>query len=252
MEPASLQPLYLLTGAVLLLLVVGGAGAFVYLRRSRRLLDHRLQVLQQQVAETRALLALQEPNFSQPLPWTAWTISAECLMAIVESFAKRQITTVVECGAGISTLYLARLLRDTGGKLYTLEHDAAWAESIGAALEREGLAEQVEILVRPLRRQQFLGREAVWYSLGAPEALGFGPVDLLLVDAPPSSAGPLARLGAVPLLWEALAPEAEIFLDDATRPEEQEILELWCRELPLTWKQQGGLRPYARLLRREA
>jgi len=235
--------------AVSIVVLLCSAAVIAYQRRCKQQITAYLRRIELRMVESRALTALHEPHFSQPLPWTGWSLSAECLMGIVEAFSKRKIRTVVECGAGISTLYLARLLKEREGRLITLEDSAAWAETIQNHLRREGREDRVEILVRPLVKSEVLGHETRWYDLPSAADLGVDQVDLVLVDGPPSTSGPLARLAAAPRLWDVLAEDAEIFLDDANRPEEKEIQEIWCRELPLTPQLMGGHRPYLRFFR---
>ncbi|MCB1036035.1 MAG: class I SAM-dependent methyltransferase, partial [Acidobacteria bacterium] len=152
-----------------------------YGRHSRRQLEARLKRLDSQLGELSAKVALQEPSFSLPLPWTSWTLSASCLLRIRESFAKRTIRTVVECGAGISTLHLARFLAPGGGRLVSLEDDEVWAAAVRRMVEKEGLAEIVTVLHRPLVEHRVLGHSVRWYDVRSPRDLGLDTIDLILV-----------------------------------------------------------------------
>ena len=55
---------------------------------------------------------------------------------------------------------------------------------------------------------------------------------MLLVDGPVGALGPQARYPALPLLRERLLPGAVVLLDDADRPEEQEVLARWQADWP--------------------
>lgn len=246
MSVASL--LVLCTVAAVGSIAAGTAAVLVYSRRSKRLLEDRLRRLEGKIGELSALVSLQEPVFRRPLPWTSWTLSATCLLRIRESFAKRHIQAVVECGAGISTLHLGRFLAAEGGRLVSLEDDEVWAAAIRRLVEEEGLAQVVTVLHRPLVTHRILGREVRWYDVRSPADLDLDAIDLVLVDGPPGASGPMARLAALPVLAPALGAGAEIFLDDARRPEEQEILRLWQGMRPATVEVSRGARPYARLV----
>ncbi len=56
-----------------------------------------------------------------------------------------------------------------------------------------------------------------------------------MVDGPPAYAAGhgLARYPALPVLYDWLAPDATLVLDDAERPGEQEVLRRWERETGL-------------------
>jgi hypothetical protein len=70
------------------------------------------------------------------------------------------------------------------------------------------------------------GRPRTWYDLKGLSALD--PIDLLVVDGPPFFVGALARYPALPLLWDRLAQDVTILLDDADRPDEREVVRRWC------------------------
>jgi predicted O-methyltransferase YrrM len=82
-------------------------------------------------------------------------------------------TTVLEVGTlgGYSTIQLARGLRD-GGRVTTLELDPHHAEVARANFEYAGLSDRIEVMVGPALD-----------SLASLESSGFGPVDLVFIDA---------------------------------------------------------------------
>lgn len=175
------------------------------------------------------------------IPWNAIAMRPAGVVAILNEIVVNARSRVVECGAGISTLYIARLLRDHGGHLHSVEHDEHWAAFIAAQLHREGLGEHATIIHAPLEQTPFAWgtAEASWYGARALEQVTAGePIDLLVVDGPPGfSAGhEHARYPAVPALREALANDYAIILDDINRRGEQEIVERWQRELGITFE----------------
>ena len=60
-------------------------------------------------------------------------------------------------------------------------------------------------------------------------------IDLLVVDGPPGSTCRLARYPALPVFAEMMNKNACVFLDDANRKEEMEIVRRWRDENP-NWK----------------
>jgi len=82
-------------------------------------------------------------------------------------------STILEVGTlgGYSTIHLARGLR-AGGRVTTLELDPHHAEVATANLAYAGLADRVDVLVGPALER-----------LAKLEADGYGPVDLVFIDA---------------------------------------------------------------------
>jgi hypothetical protein len=68
-----------------------------------------------------------------------------------------------------------------------------------------------------------------WYSLATLPDL---EIDLLVVDGPPGALRPLARYPAGPRLLPRLASGALVFVDDAIRVDETEMVRRWMSEFP--------------------
>jgi hypothetical protein len=159
------------------------------------------------------------------LPWTSGSMRPAALVEICNEIVHGERTAIVECGAGVSTLLLARLLRERGaGTLTSLEHDAHWAALIGAQLQRENLSEIARVVHAPL------GAESAWYDVG--EATD--PVDLLIVDGPPAyDPGHEARRAPALAHFDAqLVPGSVVVLDDLDRPGEQAVVTGWEASSP--------------------
>ena len=187
------------------------------------------------------MLALQAlaPLSTQFLPWSQAAMRPSGLLAVLNDIVINRRSTVVECGGGISTFYIARLLQQRGGHLYSIEHDAAWARLLQDSLDAEGLREHATVVYAPLTptRHPWNGA-AQWYDeekLACIKARGC--IDLLIVDGPPaySKAIRYARYPAVPYFKDALAADYTVVLDDINRQGEQEIAARWARELGIAF-----------------
>jgi predicted O-methyltransferase YrrM len=169
------------------------------------------------------------------LPWSAWAMRPSGLLAVLNEVVLGSRERVLECGSGISTIYLARLLAERGGRAVSLEHDRAWAGFVEGELEAEALPERARVVEAPLEKHSVALDGSSWYRASAVreavEALD-GPIDLLVVDGPPAGDPELAlsRYPALPVLSDALAPQAVVILDDANRHGEQRVLERWSEE----------------------
>ncbi len=230
-------------GAAVVLLIAG--------RHWKNLLWRKLEQQRMELVEVRALLGLLDPRFSTPLPWSGWSLPPSAVQEVLRTLDMAGAACVVECGSGISTLYVAHALKVRGqGRLIVLEHDAQWARFVEQLLERHQLREWVDLLCFPLEQREFYGIPSLWYSIPELPLAAGERVNLLLVDGPPGAAGPLSRLGAVPFCWPWLAEDAVIFLDDTRRPDETRIVEIWCREHPLEATAVPTAHRMARLSRR--
>ncbi len=185
-----------------------------------------------QDAEETAVQALgHRLGLPRPLPYTpSWSAAADFLNLLVRHMRSYRPAQVVECGSGTSTLVLARCCQINGaGHVFSLEHEAHFAEATGAALADQGLAAWATVLYAPLRPWMLEGQAWPWYDLAA---LPAGGIDLLVVDGPPARSQPLARYPALPVLGPRLTPAAVVYLDDAGRPGEQEVLRRWQACMP--------------------
>jgi hypothetical protein len=165
------------------------------------------------------------------LPWTTGTMRPAALVLVCNEIIHRRRTRIVECGSGVSTVVLARLLRQlgAGATIAALEHDAHWASVVTDILRRESLLDFARVVHAPL-----VGIPT-WYDNSA---LMQTPddIDLLIVDGPPAHAPGhgLRRAPALKEFAQRLTETATVILDDVNRPGEREVLNRW--EADTTWR----------------
>jgi predicted O-methyltransferase YrrM len=171
------------------------------------------------------------PDVFGELPWSDWALRPEALALLVAEVGRGR-RQIVECGSGVSTIVLARALRDGGGRLHSLEHDGGWAAFVVAWLEREGLHETATVIEAPLRAHPLALDGTEWYEQAAVSRLPESGIELLLVDGPPAGDPGLgrSRYPALPALRDRLSEGAIVVLDDVDRPGEAEVLTAWERE----------------------
>lgn len=178
-------------------------------------------------AEAMALLA---PKDDYPyLPWSTWALSPDALQRFIGFLRVRDFKTVVECGAGMSTVLMAREFRARRrGHVWALEQDAEWARLIREILDERGLAEWATVVTAPLEPLHSDGMQFQWYSRAAlSDVLALEKIDALLVDGPKGDTCPLARYPALPAFMPQLGASFMVVLDDAHRPDEVKIAALW-------------------------
>jgi hypothetical protein len=162
------------------------------------------------------------------LPWSTGAMRAAGLVVVCNEIVHGARTRVVECGSGVSTVLLARLLRERGaGSIVAVEHDRAWAALVADLLRREKLDDIARVLYAPLHG------DPLWYASAALDALP-AEVDLLVVDGPPAhtTSQQHRRAPALAFFEPRLVPGATVVLDDLQRPGEREVLSGWEAQTP--------------------
>lgn len=220
--------------AVLLVLILRGVWANG--RAAARLAE---QTWSRQASERRHLfgqlatyLSLRDRlGLREGLPYSHnWSAAPDFLARIVDHALAARPRTIVECSSGLTTLMLAQCCRlNGGGHVYSLENGPAYAARTRAEIARYGLADCAKVIDAPLAPYTLAGRDYQWYSL---TTLPDHPIDMLVIDGPPGFIQRHSRYPALPLLRDRLAAGCTVFLDDAARPDEREIVAWWQESMP--------------------
>jgi hypothetical protein len=168
-------------------------------------------------------------KLEHPLPTLRnWAASPDFLLIISQHALKHKPATIVECSSGASTVVLARCAQLNGaGHVYSLEHEPQFAAITRQNLENAGLSEWATVIDAPLIQLAELP-EHRWYST---EGLGgISNIDMVVVDGPPATTCKLARYPALPMLEGRLSDLSHLYMDDAARPEETEMVRRWIAE----------------------
>ncbi|GGA66725.1 hypothetical protein GCM10011521_01090 [Arenimonas soli] len=182
------------------------------------------------VVEVSAMLGL--PHLLKPrqaLPaQTGYSMEPSSILAVAEEILRRKPRQVLECGSGLSTIWLAYALEQLPGhaKMISLEHLQQYYDAGVEQIALHGLESIVDLRLAPLEEVSLDGSAYPWYAKSALSGIRKG-IDLLLVDGPPKSTGPLARYPAVPMLVNKLSDHALIIVDDADRPDEKQTIARW-------------------------
>ncbi|MDM8547528.1 class I SAM-dependent methyltransferase [Candidatus Venteria ishoeyi] len=165
------------------------------------------------------------------LPYTRdWSASPDFLKMIVEHCLEAKPSVVLECSSGLTSLMLARCCQmNQQGRVYSLENGEQYALATREHIQRYQLEDYAEIRHAPLEKTAVNGVDYDWYAINA---IPDEPIDMLVIDGPPGFIQKHSRYPAVPLLFEKLSANCVIFLDDAARDDEQEIIRLWQAAYP--------------------
>jgi rhodanese-related sulfurtransferase len=225
---------FVLLLALLALVVLTLAKVTKVHKASFELLTHAQAIraeVEAQYGQLQWLAALQHRlALERPLPPTrGWAGSPDFLYHLAQHIDAQRPQVVVECSSGVSTVVAARCLQRLGqGHVYSLEHDALYAEKTRQLLRDFGLDAWATVLHAPLVKGE---AGTLWYDASTLPA-DIGPIELLVVDGPPMATGRLARYPALPRLLGRMAERFAVFVDDADRPDEREMVARWQREVP--------------------
>ncbi len=170
-------------------------------------------------------------GFDTALPYTAqWSAAADFLNLLIEHCQKDKPSVVLECSSGLSTLVLARCCQiNAHGHVFSLENGATFAKETRENLQHFDLSSQATVIDAALMPYQLEQKDFDWYAI---DQLPASRIDLLVIDGPPGHIQHHSRFPALPLLYQRLNDRCTIFLDDAARDEEKEIVDLWLKQFP--------------------
>lgn len=164
-------------------------------------------------------------------PMRGWAGSPDFLLHVARHTLARKPQVVVECSSGVSTVVLARCMQLNGhGHVFSLEHDSIYSRKTREMLLEHGLESWAEVIDAPLVTKD---SATPWYDESAFPA-GLHNVELLVVDGPPQATAKLARYPAMGRLLSRMSTHFTIFVDDAARADETEMVARWLREVPGT------------------
>jgi len=177
-------------------------------------------------------------------PWSGYAMRPSGLIEVMNDIVLNHRSSIVECGGGISTVYIAQLLKNRGGHLYTIEHNQKWFDFLQDFLQKEGIDHLVTLIYAPLTSTSLSLENTPWYNLESinKQLSQEQKIDLLLVDGPPAYEEHIkySRYPAVPYFLPQLADDFTIIIDDINRTGEQEIAYKWQKILNLDFAIKPG------------
>ena len=174
---------------------------------------------------------LDKLGLDQGIPYSEnWSAAADFLKLIADHCLNSRPTTIFECSSGLSTLILARCCQiNNHGHVYSLENGDEYVANTCDSLNQYQLNKYATVIHAPLVKTTVNSKDFMWYSTNwMPD----NTIDMLVIDGPPGFIQKHSRYPAIPMLYKQLAKECKIFLDDAAREDEKEIVKLWTSEYP--------------------
>ena len=176
-------------------------------------------------------------GFENVLPVTEhWSAAPDFLKLISDYCLHDKPQTIVECSSGTSSLVLAKCCQlSDRGHVYSLENGEEFVGKTSLQLDAFSLSGFCDVIHAPLKDVEINEEVFQWYDL---ERLPDIKIDMLVIDGPPGFLQKQSRYPALPLLRDRLAKHCVIYLDDAARDDEKELVERWlvmCPEFELDY-----------------
>jgi predicted O-methyltransferase YrrM len=170
-------------------------------------------------------------GFDKALPITEhWSAAPDFLKIISDYCLEKKPEIIVECSSGSSSLVLAQCCQlNQVGHVYSLENGEEFVTQTSQQLADFGLSEYCDVIHAPLQNVQLNREYFQWYALDNLPAV---EIDMLVIDGPPGFLQKHSRYPALPMLSEILGEHSAVFLDDAAREDEQELVRRWLKAYP--------------------
>ncbi len=191
--------------------------------------------------DLRALVNLTPLMQSTFLPMGWWAMEPSLLLELLGVFQNKRPENVIELGSGVSTILIARLLRQNGaGQVLSIEEDAAWCETMSRIIAQDGLENHARVIHAPL--VQYQDSEQDWYDVDiVTHALEeVRRADIVIVDGPKSRT-PMSRYPALVVFDAVIDSCTLLILDDAQREYEAQVLSRWQEERAMTVDMHHGI-----------
>ncbi len=165
------------------------------------------------------------------IPYTPdWSACPDFLELILNHVLETKPQNILECSSGTSSLVLAKCCElNQQGFVTSLEHEDEFAKQSRSYLSHYNLDNYAEVVHAPLTPVNTERGEYLWYN---PEKIPDQSIDMLVIDGPPGYLQKNSRYPALVKLYNKLSNSCTIFMDDARRPDEKDIIALWLDKYP--------------------
>jgi len=198
-----------------------------------------------------AMLHLQRFNCDR-LPWTQSALRPSALLLCLNEIEIHRRLQVIELGSGVSTIFFAKLLKELGGHLLTIDHNKEWQDLVAARCY--DCLDSVTFAAVSLQSVTVEESKFEWYDPESIRAYAADcQADMMVVDGPIGTSCEMARYPAMPVLRHYLAEDFTVVLDDINRREELLTARSWADKYNLSLSviyargNVGILRPHSTL-----
>ncbi len=159
-----------------------------------------------------------------------WAIPPDFAATIISLIFEHKPRRVLELGSGTSTLITAYAIKAMGGGMVTsLEQKKQFAEQSLQNVRKHGLQDVATVIYAPMREVTLRGKTWLWYDTEPLREMR--GIDMVIVDGPTQvGRQKLPRYPALPVLMHALSERTVVLVDDASRADVKQMVELWRKE----------------------
>jgi tRNA A58 N-methylase Trm61 len=161
-------------------------------------------------------------------PFTISSLSFHTLHSVVSDIVINNRKQILEFGAGISTVVIARTLKDHNvqGMLVSVEENEGWLEAVKRSIDKEGLSAYVKFVHAPLKKYSGIENCMFYDEAVLNAALGVIKFDSVLVDGPSAwnQETVNSRMPALNVVDGRLASAFSFFVDNSNRPGETKLV----------------------------
>ncbi len=203
------------------------------------------------IAQNNYALGLLQPliNGYPLLPFTGASLCPFCLAHIINDIVINRRKNIIEFGAGLSTIMIARLIKknNLNTTILSIENNEEWAISLTEIIQCEGTNDVAEVKYVPLTACKLAVDGNDWYDVKTLKKYTKGKkYDMAIIDGPTAwqPGKGMARYPAVPFISNQLADDFSIYLDDAIRAGEQKVIKTWEEEYGIKFNIAGKTLAY--------
>lgn len=174
------------------------------------------------------------------LPVTDSSLRFSSLTYFLNDIVINKRKCIIEFGAGISTICLAKLIKQLGLKdvsVISIDNNKEWLDIVKSYISDDIHGLDFRFIQAELRECHVALDNNKWYDVKILKELENykGKIDSVLVDGPEawSKEIALSRYPAVPFLADYFSDNFSVFLDDTNRQGEQLIQEMWQNKFDL-------------------
>lgn len=175
---------------------------------------------------------LLDENFRKYIPFTDYALNPYTITHILNDLMIHSRKNIVEFGAGTSTIYISLFMQkhNNGQSFVSFDQDSEWLETLRTSYINDiSLAknQNFKLVHAPLLPTNY-GKvdQAKWYSEEVVNKSVDGPIDCVIVDGPTGDINRFARFPVVNFINQHLSDDGIVFIDDATREGESEIIKV--------------------------
>jgi len=215
-------------------------------------LPNALSAASQKIADTYCLGLLQSLVTGYPfLPITTASLRPHALVHILNDIVVNDRKNIIEFGSGLSTILIGRLIKRNAldSRILSVENDEGWAKTVSRLVRNEGIEDAIDVVHAPLVETGLALDGNLWYDVSVlDDRIAGRQFDMAIIDGPNAwqKGHEKARYPTLPYIYGKLNCGFCVYLDDANRPGENSIIQLWEKKYGTEFSKVGDTLAYCK------